>query len=90
MRGHSSAVIINVTRDACGRITELNVDASGESPGLGQKCMEEEWLAQFIGHTGPFVLPGVDNAAPGVYIDAVSYATVTSRAIVDALNHPTP
>ena len=54
------------------------MDASGETAGFGQKCGEEDFTAQFIGKTLPVTL--------GEDVDAVAGATITSTAVVDALN----
>ncbi len=71
-------ITVTVTLDANGAVETLVVDASTQSPGLGKKCAEDEFVNQFVGKTGPFAL--------GEGIDAVSYATVTSQAVVDAVN----
>ena len=68
---------MNVT-DENGVITSLTVDASTQTPGLGQKCAEEAFTAQFIGKSAPLTL--------GEGIDAVASATITSQAVVDAVN----
>ena len=71
-------VIVTVTLNGDGSIAALDVDASTQTPGLGSKCAEEAFTSQFVGKTGPFTL--------GEGIDAVSMATVTSQAVVDAVN----
>ena len=70
-------ITVNVT-DENGVITSLTVDASTQTPGLGQKCAEEAFTSQFIGKSAPFTL--------GDGIDAVASATITSQAVVDAVN----
>ena len=70
-------ITVNVT-DENGVITSLTVDASTQTPGLGQKCAEEAFTAQFIGKSAPLTL--------GEGIDAVASATITSQAVVDAVN----
>ena len=70
-------ITVNVT-DENGVITSLTVDASTQTPGLGQKCAEEAFTAQFIGKSAPLTL--------GDGIDAVASATITSQAVVDAVN----
>ena len=77
MKGFASDVTVTATLDN-GTITALTVDASGETAGFGQKCAEEEFTAQFIGKTLPVTL--------GEDVDAVAGATITSTAVVDALN----
>ena len=70
-------ITVNVT-DENGVITALTVDASTQTPGLGQKCAEEAFTSQFIGKSAPLTL--------GEGIDAVASATITSQAVVDAVN----
>ena len=70
-------VIVYVTYEN-GVIKTLRVDASTQTAGFGQKCAEEEFTAQFIGKSAPFTL--------GDGIDAVASATITSQAVVDAVN----
>ena len=70
-------ITVNVTDDN-GVITSLTVDASTQTPGLGQKCAEEAFTSQFIGKSAPLTL--------GEGIDAVASATITSQAVVDAVN----
>ena len=70
-------ITVSVTDDN-GVITSLTVDASTQTPGLGQKCAEEAFTAQFIGKSAPLTL--------GEGIDAVASATITSQAVVDAVN----
>ena len=48
-----------------------------ETPGLGARALEEEFQAQFAGKQMPLTLSD---------IDAIAGATVTSTAVVDALN----
>ena len=71
-------ITVTLTVDENGAITAITVDASTQSPGLGKKCAEDVFLSQFIGQTGPFTL--------GENVDAVSYATITSEAVVNAVN----
>ena len=59
-------------------ITALTVDASSEFYALGGKCADEAFTSQFIGKSAPLTL--------GVDIDAVTGATLTSQAVVDAVN----
>lgn len=61
-----------------GVITSLLVDAFSQTPGFGQECENEAFTSQFIGKKAPFVLN--EN------IDAVTSATITSQAVVDAVN----
>lgn len=53
------------------------IEASGETPGIGQRVTEEAFLAQF---------GGLKYNADGTKIDGVSGATVSSTAVVKAVN----
>ena len=66
--------------DAEGKIAEITIgdDKFAETPGLGAKAQEPEFYEQFIGQTGPFTL--------GENVDAIASATITSTAVVDAVN----
>ena len=76
-KGFASDVTVNITLEN-GAIAAMTVDASGETAGLGQRAMEEEFTSQFIGKSAPLTL--------GDGIDAISGATITSQAVVDAAN----
>lgn len=74
-----------VTRDRnTGTIVGIRVDAESLDPQHGGLCNDAAFTDQFIGKAGPFTL--------GADISAVSGATFTSQAIVDAVNAliPTP
>ena len=77
-QGFGGNVKVSAVINSQGAIAYLTVDATCETEGLGQKVMETEYLAQFLGKTLPLTL--------GEDVDAVSGATVTSQAVVDALN----
>ncbi|MDO4837747.1 MAG: FMN-binding protein [Clostridia bacterium] len=79
-QGFTSTVTVTATLDSEGKITAITIDASGETPGFGQRTMEDEdFQNQFIGKTGPFTL--------GENVDALTGATITSTAVVEALNN---
>ena len=76
--GFGGDVSVTLTLNMNGTIDEIEVDMPFETPGIGSKCGEKTWLAQFIGRKGPFEL--------GENIDVVTSATFTSRGIVEAVN----
>ena len=78
VKGWHEGVAVTVEIDKNHVITALTVDASGEFYALGGKCAEEAFTSQFIGKSAPLTL--------GVDIDAVTGATLTSQAVVDAVN----
>ena len=73
-------VTVHAVMDADGSVKSLTIDTPDETPGLGTKVSEEKSFAdQFIGKKGPFEF-GKDG------IEALTGATVTSQAALDALN----
>ena len=78
-KGFASDVKVQLTKDAAGVITGLAIESSGETSGFGTRCMEDPAFAQqFVGKTAPFAI--------GENIDALAGATVTSTAVVTAVN----
>ena len=77
-QGFGGAVTVKATLDGS-KVTALTVETPDETPGLGQRASEEEFTSQFIGKDGPFTFG--ENG-----IEALSGATVTSNAVLKALN----
>ncbi|MBQ8137363.1 MAG: FMN-binding protein, partial [Clostridia bacterium] len=69
--------LVNVTAalDGEGKIASVSVDAATQTKEIGGQCEEEAFTSQFIGKT----LPLSD-------VDAISGATLTSHAVMSALN----
>ncbi len=78
-QGFAGPVAVTASFDADGRITSIAIgdDSFSETAGLGARALEPEFQAQFIGKQAPMTLAD---------IDALSGATITSTAVVDALN----
>ena len=76
--GFGGMVKVSAVINTQGAIAYLTIDASCETAGIGQKVMETEYLVQFLGKALPLTL--------GEDVDAITGATVTSKAVVDALN----
>ena len=91
-------VTADVVLDEEGRIASLEVDASSQTPGIGSLTgTDKAFLDQFIGKTLPLSLSNAaSDAASGAgagtgpdadsEVDAVSGATISSQAVVDAIN----
>ena len=78
----NALVYVTAELDDNAAIASLSIDASTQTPEYGGKASEDEaFLAQFIGRTLPLSL--------GDGIDALSGASVTSEAVVQALNSAT-
>ena len=78
-QGFGGPVAVEAAFDAEGKITYIKIgdDQFAETPGLGARALEEDFQAQFIGKQLPLTLDG---------IDVLAGATVTSTAVVEALN----
>ena len=73
-RGMMGDVTVSVVFNADGTIASVTADTSTETPGLGTKASEPEFLDQFIGQTCP------------VTVNTISGATVSSTAVITAVN----
>ena len=74
------AVSVTATLDDAAKIREITVDASTQTPEYGGRAQEDRlFLKQFVGKSLPLKM--------GEDVDALTGATVTSTAIVEALNH---
>ncbi len=80
VQGHIGPIAVTVVLDKAGVIQAMVVGGEGftETYGVGDKVRGEDFIAQFIGKSGAVVL--------GQDVDAVSGATVSSAAVVDAVN----
>ena len=78
-QGFGGPVAVTAAFDADGKITSIVIgdDAFNETAGLGARALEDDFQAQFIGKQMPLALSD---------IDAIASATITSTAVVDALN----
>lgn len=75
---------------ADGSIIAVNVyDNSDETPGLGAKTSDEKFSGQFGGAAaeGFAVSKDADKYPDKESVDAVTGATISSRAVVSAVNH---
>lgn len=65
-------------------------DNSDETPGLGAKTSEDKFSGQFSGEIqgdGFTVVKDADKYPDNKSVDAVTGATISSRAVVSAVNH---
>ena len=71
------SMLVGVSND--GKVTGLQIRDMAETPGLGRRALTDwRFLAQFLNNTG--------DAEVGSNIDALSGATVTSKAIARGIN----
>jgi len=84
--GYGGPIVLLVGVEPGGTVHRLKVlSAAGETPGLGSKATEPAFLEQFLGLRPPIAL--VKNQPPaGNEIQAVTGATISSRAVLDGVN----
>ena len=76
-------VTVGVTMD--GVITGVVVGDNSETPGLGKNAQNPEFAAQFVGKDGPISVKK-GGGASGNEVDALTGATITAQAVVNAVN----
>ncbi len=80
--GFGGAVDTMIGIDNEGKVTGISViSASSETPGLGARCTESEFQAQFVDQVGTEVAVTKDGGS----IDALTGATITSRAVSEGV-----
>jgi len=79
VQGFGGDVTVQVELNDDGTVKTLTIDTPNETAGLGQRASEAEFTDQFIGKAGPFTYG--ENG-----IDALSGATITSNAVLEAIN----
>lgn len=81
--GYGGTVTIMVGFDPQGEITGTTVLAHTETPGLGAKMTERSFREQFVGMAAD---GGIAVEKDGGGVDAITAATISSRAFCDAIN----
>ena len=79
--GFGGEIDIMVGIDRNGAVTGIYIVGHSETASLGSNCEREDWRAQFIGATQALAVN-----KDGGEIDALTGATVTSRAVVEGVN----
>ena len=96
--GYAGNITVLVGVSTEGKVTGLVVRDMQETPGLGANALTDaDFLAQFLNQSGSFAIgtPGADafSGATGeettgeeLYVDGITGATVTSKAIARCVN----
>jgi len=98
-RGYAADIVMLIGVSKEGSVTGLTVRDMAETPGLGMNALRDwEFLAQFLRTEGGVAIgtPGQEDAFSGatgetateteIYVDGISGATVTSKAIARCVN----
>lgn len=84
--GNDGNITLSVGINADGTVNGIAFTELNETPGMGMRCGEPEFMSQFEGKdVSKFTLVKSGAAADGE-IDAITGATVTSSAVVNAVN----
>lgn len=67
-------------------MTGLSVLTHSETAGLGANCTTESFQSQFVGLKGPEIAYSKEGASADNEFDAISGATITSKALAKAVN----
>ena len=83
-KGYGGEIEITVGIDLSGAVTGVSVGGSSfsETAGLGARAKEAWFGAQFVSQVSPISL-----TKDGGTIDAITSATITSRAVTGAVNN---
>ena len=79
--GFGGAIDLMVGVSTDGTVTGVSVISHAETASLGAECTREDWRSQFTGTQG-----NLKVSKDGGSIDALTGATVTSRAVTEAVN----
>lgn len=82
--GFGGDLTLMVGFDADGRILGVSIVSLSETPGLGARVNDANYLSQYVGKSGTLTLN-----KDGGEIDAISGATISSRAVLSAVNAAT-
>ena len=86
MAGYGGPIQVTVGLDVKGNVVQVRVvSCDGETPGLGAKIKEDDFLSQFVG-SFDFFLKGDTGTSIASPIDGVTSATYSSRGVVEAVN----
>lgn len=84
-KGYGGDVKVMIGFDTNGEIIGFEIlDCSNETPGLGQNSKKPEFKERFIGKSGELTVN--KNSNEGQNIQAITAATITSTAVVNAVN----
>ncbi len=86
--GYGGAISVMTAVDMDGKIIAVEIlEAADETPGLGQNVTKPDWYAQFSGLKDDItVIKGGSANKDNNEINAVTGATISSRAVTSAVN----
>lgn len=79
-KGYGGSMVVMVAFDADGNIIKTIVQSDGETPGIGDKATKSE------DHLDQYATLPAENIDLGINVNAVSGATISSKAVNNAVN----
>lgn len=83
-KGYGGTVSVMVGLDADGVITGIEILSHSETPGLGANATKDDFKGRFTGKSGTLTVNKTSN--DGQNIQAITAATITSKAVTEAVN----
>jgi electron transport complex protein RnfG len=83
--GYSAGLNITAGIKSDGTVAGVDIGSHSETPGLGAKAGDPEYLAQYKGLTPPANVVKTEPQNSGD-VQAITGATITSKAVSDAVN----
>lgn len=80
--GGEILIAVGVTKDL--KVSGISVISQAETAGLGAKCTNEEFTSQYIGKSANITV--AKGNATDNQINAISSATITSKAVTSGVN----
>ena len=84
--GYGGDISFTIGVSVDGAMTGLSVLSHSETAGLGANCTTEEFQSQFVGVKGPEIAYSKTGKSAENEIDALSGATITTKALTKAVN----
>lgn len=86
-KGYGGDVGVMIGIDMSGTITGIEILSHSETPGLGANSTSDEFNNRFVGKSGELTVD--KNSNDGQNIQAITAATITSKAVTLAVNNAT-
>ncbi len=83
-KGYGGTVTVMVGIGTDGKITGIEILSHSETPGLGANATKDDFKGRFVGKSG--ILTVDKNSNEGQNIQAITAATITSKAVTSAVN----
>ena len=83
-KGYGGTVNVMVGIGTDGKITGIEILSHSETPGLGANAVKPAFKDRFIGKSGTLTVD--KNSNDGQNIQAITAATITSKAVTSAVN----